>query len=86
MTTTTFDPTDEPNAAQQEAEARALAQGEQLQKLQQQAKERDLNQLADENADIQLIDGKFRSTDDLLKAYKELEKKLGAPQTDQRRS
>ena len=83
MTTTTFDPTDEPNAAQQEAEARAMAQGEQLQKLQQQAKERDLNQLADENADIQLIDGKFRSTDDLLKAYKELEKKLGAPQTDQ---
>lgn len=40
-------------------------------------------QEAQEQQDEELIGGKFKSADDLLKAYQELEKKLGSGQTEE---
>jgi len=51
--------------------------------------EKDLEVLGQEQQEIQeqqdedLIGGKFKSADDLLKAYQELEKKLGSGQTEE---
>jgi hypothetical protein len=82
----TFDSTDNPEAlqGQKEAEARALGIGEKLVNEQQEA-EADVYAQARKQAESQInYAGKFRSAEDLEKAYLELEKKLGqAKQQDQ---
>jgi hypothetical protein len=76
MPVTTFDPSDgTPSKEQQASEAAALQQGEALQNAQAEDRQRAFGQIEDENN--ALIGGKFRSQEDLLKAYKELESKLG---------
>lgn len=78
MPTLTFDPsTDTPSSEQMAAEAAALAQGEKLLEAQQQDRDARFSQEDRENSDVQLIGGKFKSQEDLLKAYEELQKKLG---------
>lgn len=79
MPTLTFDPTDnQPTSEQMEAEAAALAQGEKLQEAYDQDRARRYEQTDQENTDVNLIGGKFKSQEDLLKAYEELQKKLGS--------
>ena len=46
--------------------------------MQQEDRDRLYQQTEDENADATLIGGKFKSQDDLLSAYNELQKKLGS--------
>jgi hypothetical protein len=46
------------------------------------ALEKDADQFGNESESEELIDGKFKSQEDLLKAYKELESKLGAPKEE----
>lgn len=45
--------------------------------------EKDADQFGDSNEETELIDGKFKSQEELLKAYKELESKLGKPKEEQ---
>ena len=80
MTTTTFDPSEGPTAEQQAAEASALEQGEKLTSMQQEDRDRKFQQVDDENQQPDLIGGKFKSQEDLLKAYNELQRKLGNPE------
>ena len=75
MATTTFDPTsDAPSAEQQEAEAAALAQGEKIAQAQEEDKQRAFEQNQSEEENVELIGGKFKNQEELLKAYQELEK------------
>ena len=84
MTTSTFDTTsDGLTPEQQAAEAAALAQGERIAQAEAEDKARQFEQLDAENDGVGLIDGKFKSSEDLLKAYKELEKKLGQEKTEE---
>ena len=79
MPTLTFDPTDnQPTSEQMEAEAAALAQGEKLQEAFDQDRARRYEQTDQENSEVNLIGGKFKSQEDLLRAYEELQKKLGS--------
>ncbi len=83
MTTTTFDTTsDGLTPEQQAAEAQALAQGERIAQAEAEDKSRQYEQIDAENNGVNLIDGKFKSQEDLLKAYKELQKKLGQENTE----
>jgi hypothetical protein len=80
MTVTTFDSTDNPEAQQEQrsAEARALEVGEKLVN-DQEAAEAEVYEKARKEAESQLnYAGKFRTAEDLEKAYLELEKKLGS--------
>lgn len=78
MATVTFDTQpDAPTAQQQAAEAEALAQGEKIQQMQDEDRARLYDQVDSENQSAELIGGKFKSQEDLLKAYEELQKKLG---------
>lgn len=78
MPTVTFDTNpDAPTPQQQAAEAEALAQGEKIQQMQDEDKARLFDQVDSENQSADLIGGKFKSQDELLKAYEELQKKLG---------
>jgi hypothetical protein len=78
MPTVTFDTNpDAPTPQQQALEAEALAQGEKIQQMQDEDKSRLYDQVDSENQSADLIGGKFKSQDDLLKAYEELQKKLG---------
>jgi hypothetical protein len=75
----TFDSTDNPAAveAQQAAEAKSLAQGERIMAEEEAITSRQYEK-AREDADAETrYAGKFKSAEDLEKAYKELEKKLG---------
>tara|TARA_Y100001963_G_scaffold87272_1_gene120672 strand:+ start:2217 stop:3059 length:843 start_codon:yes stop_codon:yes gene_type:complete len=84
MTTTTFDPTpDSPSPEQQAAETAALEQGEKIAQAEQEDRDRLYENREKENENIELIDGKFKSQEDLLKAYKELESKLGKNDTEE---
>ena len=74
MATTTFDPSEGTPAAQLEAEAAALAQGEKIVAAQEEDRQRRITQTNEDNEDVSLIGGKFKSQDELLKAYQELEK------------
>ena len=75
MATTTFDPTsDQPSAEQQEAEAAALAQGEKIAQAQEEDRQRAFEQNQSEAESVELIGGKFKNQEELLKAYQELEK------------
>jgi hypothetical protein len=78
MATVTFDTQpDAPTAQQQAAEAEALAQGEKIQQMQDEDRARLYDQVESENQSAELIGGKFKSQEELLKAYEELQKKLG---------
>lgn len=77
-----FDPTEGPTPEQQAAETAALEQGEKLIKAQEEDRDRRMSQSDSEQDDVALIDGKFKSQEDLLKAYKELQSKLGKPESD----
>ena len=78
MATYTFDPeSDAPSEEQKSAEAAALEQGEKIAQLQDEDRARKYQQVEDEQVNPELIGGKFKSQDDLLKAYNELQKKLG---------
>ena len=83
MATTVFDPTEGPSAEQQAAETAALEQGEKIAQMQQEDRDRKFQQTEDENLSPDLIGGKFKSQDDLLKAYNELQKKLGSSEAEQ---
>lgn len=73
----TFDPSEEISTEQQAAETAALEQGEKLIQAQQEDRDRRMAQGESEQEDVSLIGGKFKSQDDLLKAYNELQSKLG---------
>lgn len=79
----TFDPTEDSTPEQVAAEARALEQGEKLVQAQEEDKARRFEQSTAENEDVSLIGGKFKSQEDLLKAYNELQSKLGKPASDE---
>ena len=79
----TFDPSEEGNSpAVAEAEKAALAQGEALAQAELEDRARKFQQTDGENEDVALIGGKFKSQDDLLNAYNELQKKLGSKDTE----
>ena len=87
MATYTFDPADGQDAAtpeQQAAETSALEQG---QACLVEADEADRNarfeQLTNEQEDVALIGGKFKSQEELLKAYNELQKKMGSGEREE---
>lgn len=77
-----IDPTEQ-NQSEKEAEAKAYEQGKILQEAHQKDKETADEAIDRENQDAVLIDGKFKSQEDLLKAYKELEKKLHKPEEEE---
>ncbi len=77
MATTVFDPSEGPSAEQQAAETAALEQGEKIAKLQEEDKARRFEQTEASNEDAELIAGKFKSQEDLVRAYNELQSKLG---------
>ena len=77
MATVQFDPTEGPTKEQQEAEAAALAQGEKILQAQEEDRQAEWGQQERENENVELIGGKFRSQEELLKAYQELEKMKG---------
>lgn len=77
MVVTTFDPGEERSIAEMEAEARALAQGEQLTEALQLDKDAHYAEIERTSQEAALIGGKFKSQEELLRAYKELESKLG---------
>ena len=70
MATTTFDVTEGPSDEQKAAEAQALEIGEKIAK--EEAEQRDARWEKNESED--LIGGKFKTQEDLLKAYQELER------------
>ena len=77
MAVTTFDTNpDAPTPEQQAAEARALEQGEKIAQMVEEDRARKYAQDDASNESTDLIGGKFKSQDDLLKAYQELQKKL----------
>lgn len=80
----TFDSTDTSAAeAQQAAEAKALQEGERLIEQQQKAQELTYEQARlQEEAQIRYA-GKYKSAEELEKAYLELQKKLGEPKQDE---
>ena len=73
----TFDPSEDRSPEQMAAETSAMEQGELLIKAQEEDRDRRMAQAESEQEDVSLIGGKFKSQDDLLKAYNELQKKMG---------
>jgi len=73
----TFDPSEDRSPEQMAAETSAMEQGELLIKAQEEDRDRRMDAASSEEEDVALIGGKFKSQDDLLKAYNELQKKLG---------
>ena len=73
----TFDPSEDRSPEQMAAETSAMEQGELLIKAQEEDRDRRMDASSSEGEDVALIGGKFKSQDDLLKAYNELQKKLG---------
>ena len=78
MATTKFDPTEDRSDAEKAAEAAALEQGEKIAQMQEEDRARRFQQSQDEQEDAALIGGKFKTQDDLLKAYEELQRKLSS--------
>ena len=78
----TFDPSEGPSTEQQAAETAALEQGEKLIQAQTEDRDRRMAATDSEQEDVSLIGGKFKSQDDLLKAYNELQSKLGQPASE----
>ena len=79
MPTYTFDPSeDSATPEQQAAEAAALQQGEALLQAEAEDKARVFDNIDAEQQDIALIGGKFKSQEELLKAYEELQRKMSS--------
>jgi len=74
----TFDMGDELTPEQKKEQLSVMKQGEQIIQAQQEDKQRQIDDAAARADEIDLIDGKFKTQEDLLKAYKELEKKLSS--------
>ena len=72
-----FDPTPERSDESKAAEQAALEVGQKLEAAATEDKERKFQEAEESN---ELIGGKFRSQEDLLKAYQELEKKQSQPE------
>ena len=85
MATTVFDPSDEGvSPEQQAAETAALEQGEKIAQMQAEDQNRAWDERAAANDnDASLIGGKFKSQEDLLKAYNELQAKLGKGESEE---
>ena len=84
MPSTTFDISDGGVSPQQAAaEQNALEQGEKIAQALEEDRQRTLQNLETEQEDVALIGGKFKSQDDLLKAYEELQKKLGTTEPEE---
>ena len=86
MATYTFDPADGQDAAtpeQQAAETSALEQGQVLADAAEADRNARFDQLSNEQEDVALIGGKFKSQEDLLKAYNELQKKMGSGEREE---
>lgn len=83
MPTTVFDPSEGPSDEQKAAEASALEQGEKIAQMQQEDRDRKYEQDNLQNEDPELIAGKFKSQDELLKAYEELQKKMSSGETEE---
>ena len=79
----TFDPSEDPTSEMMAAEQSAMEQGEKLINAQEEDRNRKFEQSDAEEEDISLIGGKFKSQDDLLKAYNELQSKLGKSEPDE---
>ena len=82
MTTTNFDPSEGVSTDQQNAETAALAQGEKIAQMEQEDRDKNWDRQVDDEESAALIGGKFKSQDDLLKAYEELQSKLGKRNED----
>jgi hypothetical protein len=79
----TFDSTDPTSAeTQQAAEAKALAEGERLIEQQEKARELTYEQARLQDESQARYAGKYKSAEDLEKAYLELQKKLGQPKEE----
>ena len=76
-----IDPTEQ-NQLDKEAEVKAYEQGKANQEAMEADKQATLEAIEKENQQPSLIDGKFKSQEDLLAAYKELEKKLHKPEEE----
>lgn len=76
-TAMTFDPSEDPTPEMLQAQQATLELGEKLADAEAEDKARKFEKNEAEQEQIGLIDGKFKSQDDLLAAYKELQKKLG---------
>ena len=74
-----FDPTPERSDESKAAEQAALEIGQKLEAAATEDKERKFQEAEESN---ELIGGKFRSQEDLLKAYQELEKKQSQPEEE----
>tara|TARA_R100000278_G_scaffold106836_1_gene83446 strand:+ start:2448 stop:3266 length:819 start_codon:yes stop_codon:yes gene_type:complete len=84
MATLTFDPSaDGPSPEQKEAEAQALAQGEKLEEARAADEAAKWDKTDKENESAELIGGKFKSQEELLKAYQELEKLRSKENTEE---
>lgn len=84
MATLTFDPSaDGPSPEQKEAEAQALAQGEKLEEARAADEAAKWEKTDKENESAELIGGKFKSQEELLKAYQELEKLRSKENTEE---
>ena len=73
----TFDPSEGISTEQQAAETSAMEQGEKLIQAQEEDRDRRMAQTESEQEDVSLIGGKFKSQEELLKAYEALQSKLG---------
>ena len=84
MPETTFNPIDEDAAAaRKEAEAKALAEGERLVAAQEAAQEETYESARRADQETAQYAGKYKSAEELEKAYLELQKKLGERSTDE---
>ena len=83
-TTNTFNPIDESaEAARKEAEAKALAEGERLIAAQEAAQEQTYEDARKADQESSRYAGKYKSAEELEKAYLELQKKLGERSTEE---
>ncbi len=80
----TFDPSEDPTPEMMAAEQAALEQGEKLINAQEEDRARKFEQAEAADEDVSLIAGKFKSQEDLVKAYEELQKRMGqSPSEDE---
>ena len=82
-TAITFDPSEDPTPEMLAAQQATLDVGEKLTNAAQEDKARMFERNQAENEEVGLIGGKFKSQEDLLKAYQELQKKMGEAPVDE---
>lgn len=85
MAVTTFDPTDGGQASPEQiaAETAALEQGEKIIQAQEEDRATRLETIKTEQEEVALIAGKFKSQEDLVRAYEELQKKMGSSEPEE---